>query len=895
MMLEAHYSEQDRKLAYVLYVELSSRIATQHLPPHSGVDAAALQSLYTLFGIARAALTDIGPNASNVAPLVLEMLNEDIRPVTGFWTDKGFRGLPQDLSFRKDLVELQKKLRRRCEDFGRIARNELPTTVSGPEFPHGSEMHSGTGASATFGASAHLRKLCAADQILSVEKDSVLARRDEFGVPDSQGLIGVALSGGGIRAATFAMGVLQSLSTRGLYRHFDYLSTVSGGGYTGALLSTWAASRSSDEVLKIGPFVKPHPEPKFESEAEAPPDAKSGSYGFPSVDPPVVRFVRDRTGYLLDGGLWGLLPSLARVMGGVVGAAATLLALVGTTWFVAQGGRWVLDRAGWAEGFCAILGFVVFLYGRSSPRPQLSTVGSLSAGVLATGLGVLGLGVLVGLTEGLSTRAEEIVDMGGASGLLVTSGGAGLLVSTGGMLARFAGSPGGLLGSSQLRRRLALFALWASPTLAFVLALLAFDAAMTFHASNEFVLEHWLSPQMTLGAVVLGTSLVISLLVDVNRQSLRVHYQERLARTFCVRVSDQEVISSDPSSKLSELNRKAPFHIFNITTNLPSSRDRNLLGRKSMYTSICRAGMAYPKSVSTDSRIPKLKKAWAVWESSGADVSTEGEAPTRPAADESIDVATAMAISGAAVTPMMGPMSVAGVAPWLTLLNFRLGYWAKNPNYSGWRRHLAAPNGWYLLKEMMGWGTERDARIQLTDGGHYENLGIYALLERRCPYIIAVDAESDPDARFDGFTKLARMAKIDLGVDITIDLSRVGPGEDGYSDTPVAVGEINYGGGATGLLVYLRLTLSDGEPRYVTAYREAHPRFPWESIADQFYDEAQFEAYRALGEHVGNTLFGEAVGEGAYEREVVEPGPWFEALRDAFVARPSFEEAGSSS
>ncbi len=53
----------------------------------------------------------------------------------------------------------------------------------------------------------------------------------------SDRLVGLAISGGGIRSATFGLGVLQTLHRLGLLKQLDYLSTVSGGGYIGAWLS----------------------------------------------------------------------------------------------------------------------------------------------------------------------------------------------------------------------------------------------------------------------------------------------------------------------------------------------------------------------------------------------------------------------------------------------------------------------------------------------------------------------------------------------------------------------------------------------------------------------------------------------------------------------------------
>jgi hypothetical protein len=69
------------------------------------------------------------------------------------------------------------------------------------------------------------------------------ARPLDLGGDAPDDLTGLALSGGGIRSATFALGVLQALAHHDLLRRFDYLSTVSGGGYIGTSL-TWLTSRS---------------------------------------------------------------------------------------------------------------------------------------------------------------------------------------------------------------------------------------------------------------------------------------------------------------------------------------------------------------------------------------------------------------------------------------------------------------------------------------------------------------------------------------------------------------------------------------------------------------------------------------------------------------------------
>ena len=72
-------------------------------------------------------------------------------------------------------------------------------------------------------------------------------RRLEFNVRDirGDGYLGVTHSGGGIRSATFSLGILQYLAGSGLLKHVDYLSTVSGGGYIGSWLYSWIKREQS--------------------------------------------------------------------------------------------------------------------------------------------------------------------------------------------------------------------------------------------------------------------------------------------------------------------------------------------------------------------------------------------------------------------------------------------------------------------------------------------------------------------------------------------------------------------------------------------------------------------------------------------------------------------------
>src|SRR5678816_1173156 len=77
----------------------------------------------------------------------------------------------------------------------------------------------------------------------------------------------LCISGGGIRSATFGLGVLQGLARCGLLEKFHYLSTVSGGGYIGSWLSAWLKNdpngiRGVVGELKRTPDSTLNPEPQ---------------------------------------------------------------------------------------------------------------------------------------------------------------------------------------------------------------------------------------------------------------------------------------------------------------------------------------------------------------------------------------------------------------------------------------------------------------------------------------------------------------------------------------------------------------------------------------------------------------------------------------------------------
>ena len=239
----------------------------------------------------------------------------------------------------------------------------------------------------------------------------------------------------------------------------------------------------------------------------------------------------------------------------------------------------------------------------------------------------------------------------------------------------------------------------------------------------------------------------------------------------------------------------------------------------------------------------------------------------------SLSVGLAVATSGAAASPNMGYHTSPTLAFLMTVFNVRLGWWLRNPRWpSVWTDKTTGLSLRELLSELLGMTTDERSWVYLSDGGHFENLGVYELVRRRCRFIIACDASQDGRVTFEDLGNLIEKCRADFGVDIDIDLDRIRLERDArWSSWHCAVGTIYYdrfsGDAAPGTLVYLKSSLTGDEPADVLRYAAQHASFPHQSTADQFFDESQFESYRALGAHVASSVL-RAVAEPDELREM---------------------------
>ena len=218
-------------------------------------------------------------------------------------------------------------------------------------------------------------------------------------------------------------------------------------------------------------------------------------------------------------------------------------------------------------------------------------------------------------------------------------------------------------------------------------------------------------------------------------------------------------------------------------------------------------------------------------------------------------IGLATAISGAAANPNWGYHTSPVTAFLMTVFNVRLGWWignTRNEKTAGTPGPGIALR--YLFYELFGLTDEACPYLNVSDGGHFENLGLYELIRRKCRYIIVSDGEQDESYVFESLGGAIRKARIDFGASINIQPKRIVI-KDGASAVHCAMGKITYNDGQPGHLLYIKSSLTGDEPYDVTQYKRAHDAFPQESTLDQFFSESQFESYRALGRHTVDRIF----------------------------------------
>jgi hypothetical protein len=384
--------------------------------------------------------------------------------------------------------------------------------------------------------------------------------------------------------------------------------------------------------------------------------------------------------------------------------------------------------------------------------------------------------------------------------------------------------------------------------------------------------------------------------ININRFSLHAVYRNRLVRAFIG--SSRAKRNPDAFSGFDEddnpsmaslwprrhqdgswpkITHWRPFHVINMALNVVSTHHLSWQERKAESFTVS------PLHSGTACKAYRRSDAYA--------------------GKTGISLGTAMAISGAAASPNMGYHSSPGITFLLALFNVRLGWWLGNPGREGAATYdrpgpdfALAP----LVEETFGLTTDERPFIYLSDGGHFENLGLYEMVRRRCRYMVVVDAGCDPGYSFEDLGNAVRKIAIDLGVKIRFHgldkLKARDPAKPilGAGIPYHAIGEVDYpaadGGNSEdfGIILYIKPGYHGVENADICAYATANKTFPHQSTGDQFFSESQFESYRALGFEITDGIFNEVLDE-FHDRSKADLKAIFLKLRERTHA--SFVEA----
>lgn len=749
-----------------------------------------------------------------------------------------------------------------------------------------------------------------AADLISAEKE-YLENRTEKG---KKNLVGLALSGGGIRSAIFSLGVMQRLARNGWMEKIDYLSTVSGGGYIGSSLTWFLHNQSSgkdgdtefDLTADNFPFGT-HRLGKIN------PDTEEVEKGGDQNKAAILQALRQNGKYLTPGSgitIFSLLGVFLRGTFLSIVVYFPFLVLFFLALYMAYFLRPASKYPEFLQNFSrldmpvlnlsadlnfslvlvlvlilfSILGAVFYAFHTYHPvlfnkRRYIGRryFDKIAGKIIISLIVLVALGVLPFIHEWLNS--------------LNSSDSAAILTASGSMIIGFITSvaafkTSSLLKENKKRGNQSTFNKLLLPLLTIITVFFLFYGMFLLAYSYSYkLMESEIQGFLAIYIVWIFMALFTGRYVNINYVSVHRFYRDRLMETFMPNVDeilknghhDSEGATQADRLKLSDIcqcDNTGPYHIINTNIVLVESPNKKYRGR---------GGDNFILS-------PQYCGSNAT-----------GWIKTVNFMNNEMTLPTAMAISGAAANPDTGvggegPTRNRALSLLMSLLNIRLGYWAPHPNPAIHRKEKEGlkklnpnplygfrPNYFHPMLTSTAFGsfikkitsilssqeelgsylgkTENSRFVELTDGGHFENLGLYELIRRKLKTIIVCDGGADPNFDFEDLANAIEKIRVDFGVVIKLDISPLVPGkkvdlknglrcaERGY-----ITGTILYPDNSIGKLVYIKTTFTDGMYADLVYYKKQNPLFPDQPTSDQFFDEKQFEAYRGLGNYIAKQL-----------------------------------------
>ncbi len=823
-------------------------------------------------------------------------------------------------------------------------------------------------------------------------------------------LTGLALSGGGIRSATFCLGLLQDLAKNNVLRRVDYLSTVSGGGYIGSFLGRFYDRMRDAQNLNSLPAVD-RAEREIASPTSpeldwlrshgnyiAPGGRGDGRYNF-------AIFLRNLLSvhliiFLLLFSAFGLANAIRYGLFDQILATwmlffrqpfpvGNLVESVSGPWFspwfmLAEAialfvvlprilGYWIVSPTkhnayktiplvllfviagtllffGVHEGLklqLVLLGLAMFsslahveyawywgrlreaAVGTGGPAAQRARTRNDLTYDLGLALALTGITLAFSLIDTISNGLHEWLVRGNATYTAAFASLMGAIVAltpVAQWLAKF-------FASDQASGPRSLVRMLRRDMIAGLLAIVLFTLPLVLYCFASHAVYRGGAPEFLwwgIGSTLVALALSIAFTLPgtwsfVNRSSLANVYAARLARAYLGasnparhRPEGRNVAEVMPGDDVDSIRQYRPYgasgplHLINVTVNQTIDYGSRLAKRDRQGTNMAVSSVGVTVGEQWHSEwVAPSDASQSLDTTQPVGLKPVGRHPgeAHPFIDElnrSADRAEVLslrqwiAISGAAVDPGRGRNTNLGTALLFGLVNLRTGHWWDSgitesdrvgfPAKSPMRRIL------YLLPRVFTtqalllyeWLARYPGPWQrfwhLSDGGYFENLGVYELIRRRVPRIIACDGGADPNYELSDFSELVRKVRIDFGARIEplseaeIDaVKKKFDTQDAFENIGT-IEQLRPAGGASipskhatlcwvhypraprqskdrptssSLMLYIKASVNGDESEDIRNYHQAHPSFPHESTADQFFDEAQWESYRKLGEHIG--------------------------------------------
>ncbi len=769
------------------------------------------------------------------------------------------------------------------------------------------------------------------------------AEQSFLDLPAGAPVFGLALSGGGIRSASFALGLLQALYGFGAFEKFHYLSTVSGGGYIGSALTYFRNVFRFPDPAKPAEFLNWFPFGYLRGATNV---RAIGARTAKPTDPAslrsyqIVSFLRQHASFLTPSSRLDRPALAAGVLRGLVSSVLPyMMMLMGIF-----GGLLAAGFFDYRIGFGGIEHAVALdaMTDHTTPDPYLALLPILLvAALLAVALASSLIQVVRSSWASMGDEDEAQALKRYRNGIecmyligwfLLLSGGLfllgllpwlhdylGSLFNAGGELpttfaALFAAIGGAaaqiaklraIVGGNQTPPSLWKNVLMVVAGIAFVFGVLLLAYIFGFHLAHGTL---WSLVPLLAGAgmplpasaiaiavpLLFGAAgLGLAVLINVNHASQHRIYRDRLMEVFC---AEQEALESEQWRAATVAQgsggwfmnmdkARRPYHLISTALLTTDSNDRKYRGRGADNFVL---SPLYCGSDATG------------WAKTGV---------CMPA----LSIATAAAVSGAALNAHAGPHGSGGLrnkafAALLSFLGLNLGYWARNPkrfeNFDP-----ASPPKFQMpnlikpgLSNISGRNlNERGSYVQLSDGGHFENLAIYELIRRKVAFLWVSDAGQDQGFTFEDLSSAIERVRVDFGVNIRFreepydlthllpdtaetptDASKIFAEEYSLARRGYAIGTIEYPSGPHGIIVYVKTTLTRGLPGDLYGYKARNNDFPHQTTLDQFFDEQQFEAYRELGYRLAAQLFRD-IEDG--RKDAIRPdGPALSPILDRVAA-----------